>query len=150
MALSPPEGGRGASYLYRLGHFIEPAIAPLGFDWRMGISLVTGMFAKEIVVSSMGVLYRSGDEIETSSHNLQAKLQQQRHETGARKGEKVFTPLLAYSFMLFILLYFPCVATLAAIRHEVGLRWAIFSAVYTTALAWVVAYIVYNGGAIFL
>ena len=138
------------TYLGKLGHIIEPAIAPLGYDWKMGISLLTGMFAKEIVVSSMGVLYRSNDEIEASSHNLQAKLQQQCHVSGARKGEKVFTPLLAYSFMLFILLYFPCAATLAAIRHEVGLRWAIFSAVYTTSLAWIVAYIVYNVGSIFL
>ncbi|MDR0941759.1 MAG: ferrous iron transport protein B [Bacteroidales bacterium] len=139
------------SYLGRLGHFVEPAIAPLGFDWKIGISVITGMFAKELVVSSMGVLYRSpDDESEISSHNLTEKLHQQRYETGVKKGEKIFTPLLAYSFMLFILLYFPCVAVFAAIRHEVGLRWAIFSAFYTTALAWIVAYIVYNVGSIFL
>ncbi len=133
-----------------MGQFIEPVISPLGFDWKIGVSLVTGMFAKEIVVSSMGVLYRADMNYENGSPNLQEKLQQQRFDSGERKGEKIFTPLCAYAFMLFILLYFPCVAALTAIRKEVGLQWAVFSAVYTTALAWIVTYIFYNIGTIFL
>ncbi|MDR1761154.1 MAG: ferrous iron transport protein B [Bacteroidales bacterium] len=136
----------GNTYLGRLGHFLEPAIAPLGFDWKIGVSIVTGIAAKEIVVSSMGVLYQSNLEAFESSVNLQRKLQEQTYTSGAKAGQKVFTPLVAYGLMLFILLYFPCIAAMAAIRRESGTKWAIFTALYTTSLAWVVTYIVYNAG----
>jgi ferrous iron transport protein B len=137
------------SYIGRFGHFISPALAPLGYDWKIGVSLITGLAAKEIVVSSMGVLYHSDLETDQSSANLQKKLQEQTFTSGDKMGQKVFTPLVAYSFMLFILIYFPCVATLVAIRREAGLKWAVFTAIYTTGLAWLVAFGVYQIGRLF-
>ena len=129
------------SYIGKLGHFIEPVIRPLGYDWRIGVSLLSGLAAKEIVVSTMGVLYHS--DIEDSA-NLQAKLREQEFTSGARIGQKVFTPLVAYSLMLFILIYFPCVAAIIAIKKESNWKWAAFSVVYSTTIAWIVAFFVYN------
>ena len=88
----------------------------------------------------------SADE---TSMNLRNKLQQQTFTSGPRIGEKVFTPLVAYSLMLFILVYFPCVATIAAIKKEANMKWAAFTMVYTTVLAWLVAFIAYQAGSIF-
>jgi ferrous iron transport protein B len=138
------------SYIGRIGHFISPAIEPLGYDWKIGVSLLTGLAAKEIVVSSLGVLYHSESDADQSSANLQKKLQEQTFTSGSKVGQKVFTPLTAYSFMLFILIYFPCVAALAAIRREAGLKWAVFTAFYTTSVAWLVAFAVYQIGGVFL
>ncbi len=134
------------SYIGRVGHFIAPVIAPLGYDWKIGVSIITGLAAKEIVISSMGVLYQSDLEADESSANLKEKLQEQTFTSGDRAGQKVFTPLVAYSFMLFILIYFPCVAVLAAIRREAGLKWAVFAALYTTGCAWLVAFCIYQIG----
>ena len=136
------------SYIGRLGKFIEPVIYPLGFDWKMGVSLLAGSAAKEIVISTMGVLYQVKPGTGTDSNqNLISKLKQQKYNSGPRKGQPVFTPLVAFSFMLFILIYFPCVAVLAAIKNESGKwKWSAFLAFYTTALAWFVAFIVYQGG----
>ena len=138
------------SYIGRIGHFITPVIKPLGYDWKIGVSILTGLAAKEIVVSSMGVLYQSGLDADETSTNLQKKLQEQTFTTGKKVGQKVFTPLVACSFMLFVLIYFPCVAVLAAIRREAGLKWAIFTALYTTGLAWLVAFGVYQIGGLFI
>lgn len=133
------------SYIGRLGHFVEPAIAPLGFNWQVGVSLVTGVAAKEIIVSSMAVLYGANDENES----LAERLREQKHISGPRAGEPVFTPLVAYNMMIFILLYFPCFAVFAAIRKEAGLKWAVFSAFYTTGIAWLIALLVYQIGTLF-
>lgn len=129
------------SYIGQIGKFIEPAIRPLGFDWKMGVSIVTGLAAKEIVVSSMGILYHVPDaeeDIQSLAENLSRQVNEQ--------GEKVFTPLVAYAFMLFILIYFPCMAVIAAIRKEAGWKWALFTIFYTTGLAWVVTFCVYQIG----
>lgn len=134
------------SYIGQMGKFVEPVLRPLGFDWKIGISIITGLAAKEIVVSTMGVLYHADFEADENSHNLAVKLQQQVHTTGKLKGQKVFTPLVAFGFMLFILIYFPCVAVIAAIRREASLGWAIFTIFYTTLLAWLVAFAVYQIG----
>lgn len=134
------------SYIGRIGKFIEPAIRPLGFDWKIGISIVTGLAAKEIVVSSMGVLYHAGMEASETSGSLIQKLQQQVHSGGKLSGEKVFTPLVAFGFMLFILIYFPCVAVIAAIKKESNWKWAVFAMFYTTAIAWIAAFLVYQAG----
>ena len=134
------------SYIGQLGHAIEPVISPLGYDWKMGVSLLTGLAAKEVVVSSMGVLYQ-GDE---QSGTLKDKLIEQRHTSGPEIGQKVFTPLVAFGFMLFILIYFPCVAAVAAIKKEAGWKWAAFTIVYTTALAWLIAFFAYQIGSIFV
>ena len=139
------------SYIGKIGHFIEPAIQPLGFDWKMGISLVTGMAAKELVVSTMGVLYQIGEDTPEDSEALISKLQSHTYQYGERKGEKVFSPLIAYCFMLFILIYFPCIAVVAAIKKESGgWKWAIFTMVYTTGLAYFVSFAVYQIGSIFI
>lgn len=136
------------SYIGQLGQLIEPVIAPLGFDWKIGVSIIAGLGAKEIVVSTMGVLYQSEVEDDDTA-NLQVKLQEQTYVTGKHKGEKVFTPLVAFCLMLFVLLYFPCIAALAAIKREIGIKWAIFTAFYTTAIAWVVSLVVYQIGILF-
>lgn len=134
------------SYIGRLGRYIEPAIQPLGFDWKIGISIITGLAAKEIVVGSMGVLYHAELEANEQSGSLIKNLQQQVHSSGKLEGQKVFTPLVAFGFMLFVLIYFPCVAVIAAIKKESNWKYALFAMFYTTALAWLVAFITYQAG----
>lgn len=139
------------SYLGRVGKFIEPAIAPLGFDWKMGVSLLSGVAAKEIVVSTLGVLYQADKDADEHSSTLIGKLQNETYKSGAKAGAKVFTPLTALSFLLFILIYFPCVAVIAAIKKESGSwKWAAFTILSTTLLAWLVAFTVYQIGSLFL
>lgn len=137
------------SYLGRIGKGIEPVMRPLGFDWKMSISLVAGLPAKEIVVSTMGVIYQTGDD--ESTVNLQRRLQNEVHQSGVHAGMPVFTVPAALSFLVFILLYFPCVGVVATIKNESGSwKWAAFVVFYTTALAWVMAFIVYNIGNLFV
>ena len=122
------------SYIGQIGKTIEPVIEPLGFDWKLGVGLLSGVGAKELVVSTLGVLYTNEEDIE--SVNLSDRIP--------------VTPTVALGYMLFVLIYFPCVATLAAIRQESGSwKWALFAAFYTTALAWVVAYAVNVVGNLF-
>lgn len=137
------------SYIGRMGHALEPVISPLGYDWKMGVSLLTGLAAKEIVISTMAVLYQADGDVENHPETLKNKIKEQQHNTGTLKGQTVFTPLVSIGFMLFILIYFPCVAVIAAIRKEANWGWAIFTMVYTTALAWVVAFLVYQVGSMF-
>lgn len=137
------------SYIGRMGHALEPVLKPLGFDWKMGVSILAGLAAKEIVVSTMGVLYQVGSDETEDSETLQQKIRDQKHNTGTLKGQKVFTPLVGIAFMLFVLIYFPCVAVIAAIKKESNWGWAIFTMVYTTLLAWVVAMAVYQIGSLF-
>ncbi|MFV0593055.1 MAG: ferrous iron transport protein B [Draconibacterium sp.] len=133
------------SYLGRVGKVIEPVMSPLGFDWKMSISLLAGLPAKEIVVSTMGVLYQTSADETTVS--LQKKLQDEVHMSGKLKGEKIFTGPVALAFLIFILIYFPCIGVVATIKNESGSwKWAAFSVIYTTTLAWVAAFIVYNVG----
>lgn len=134
-----------SSYIGRIGQTIEPIMRPLGFDWKMSVSVLTGLAAKEIVVSTMGVLYQTDDD--GSIESLKSKLKSSRFESGPKEGEKVFTSLSAFTFILFVLIYFPCVGVIAAIRRESGTwRWAIFSALYSTFTAWIVSYAVYSIG----
>ncbi|NQU33529.1 MAG: ferrous iron transport protein B [Bacteroidetes bacterium] len=134
------------SYIGKIGKFIEPAIQPLGFDWKMGIGLIAGSAAKEIVISTMGVLYQSSDDVE-DNQMLVSKLQNQIYDSGPKKGENVFSPLVALSFMLFILIYFPCIAVVAAIKNESGdWKWSLFLTIYTTALAYLVSFLTYQIG----
>jgi ferrous iron transport protein B len=128
------------SFMGMMGKAIEPVVEPLGFNWQMGVSVLTGAAAKEIVVSTMGVLYTGESDADEESTSLKEKLQ-----TATKPdGEHVFNPIVAYSFMLFILLYFPCIAALAAIRREAGTKWMLFEIVYTTAVAWIVSFIFYQ------
>jgi len=136
------------SYIGRLGKTIEPVIRPLGFDWKMGISLVTGFAAKEIVVSTMGVLYQAEEEtVASESASLQNRIREQVYTTGPRAGEAVFTPISGFSFLLFVLFYLPCVAVIAAVGRESGSwKWAGFVLFYTTTIAWVASFVVYQVG----
>ena len=123
------------SYIGRIGKAIEPVIEPLGFDWKLGVGILSGVGAKELVVSSLGVLYADNAEADAAS-----------------LGERIpITPLVAFGYMAFVLIYFPCIATLAAIKGETGSwRWTLFVAAYTTALAWVVSFAIYQVGGLFL
>lgn len=137
------------SWIGQMGHFIEPVLTPLGFDWKIGVSIITGMAAKEIVIGTMGVLYQTDYDVDNATGGLKNKMQQQMHAHGKLKGQKVFTPLVAYALMLFVLIYFPCVAVIAAIKKEANWKWALFTMVYTTAMAWVVAFLTYQIGSFF-
>ncbi len=132
------------SYIGRIGHAIEPIVRPMGFDWRIGASLVSGLAAKEIVVSSMAVISHSDDDVES----LGETLRKQTYTSGPRQGEKVYTPLVAYALMVFILLYFPCIGVIATIRKEAGGGWAAFTVFYTTAVAWLMSFVVYQIGSL--
>lgn len=134
------------SYIGKIGKFIEPVIAPLGFDWKMGVSLFTGAAAKEIVVSTMGVLYQADNEADEESSALCRALQKQTYLSGPNQGKKVFTTLVAFCFMLFALIYMPCIATVVTIARESSWKWALGSALYTIMLAWIVTFIVYQIG----
>ena len=136
------------SYIGQLGHAIEPVIEPLGYDWKMGVSILTGLAAKEIVISTMGILYQADLHPDESSDTLKENLVKQEHTSGVLKGQKVFTPLVAFGFMLFVLIYFPCVAVIAAIKKESNWKWALFTMVYTTAIAWIVAFLTYQIGSL--
>lgn len=134
------------SIIGRIGKFIEPAIQPLGFDWKMGVSLLAGSAAKEIVISTMGVIYQTGPSDEVSE-NLISKIKTDTYDYGPKKGEKVIRPLVALSFMIFVLIYFPCIAVFAAIKKESGAwKWPLFTAFYTTGIAWLSAFAVYQIG----
>ncbi|MEE4256188.1 MAG: ferrous iron transport protein B [Bacteroidales bacterium] len=135
------------SFIGHIGKFVEPVMQPLGFDWKISVSLIAGGAAKEVVVSTMGVLYASGEGDENTT--LIHRIQQQAYDSGPRKGEKVFTPLVALSLMIFVLIYFPCVAVIAAIKKESGKwKWALFVAVYTTLLAWTASFVVFQLGSL--
>jgi len=138
------------SYIGQLGHMIEPVIRPLGFDWKMGVSIITGLAAKEIVVSTMGILYQADQGPGEDSGSLQNKIKEQTYQSGDRMGQKIFTPLVSFCFMLFVLIYFPCVAVIAAIKKESNWKWAVFTMVYTTVIAWMVAFITFQVGMISL
>jgi ferrous iron transport protein B len=131
------------SYIGQMGKTLSPLLAPLGFDWKMTVSIITGMAAKEIVVSTMGVLYQADENADENSQTLITKIKHNKFDTGVYKGENTFTPVRAYAFMVFVLIYFPCIAVIAAVRKESGSgKWALFLAVYTTVLAWVLAFII--------
>ena len=134
---------QAGSYIGQMGKFIEPVIKPLGFDWKMGVALVAGAAAKEIVVSTIGVLYQADSENEAEV--LTMRLRNAKYESGVKKGQTVFTPLAAYSFLIFVLIYFPCIAVVAAVKRESGSwKWAGFLVVYSTALAWILSFLVFQ------
>jgi ferrous iron transport protein B len=138
------------SYIGRIGHFIEPVMRPLGFDWKMSISLLAGTAAKEIVVSTMGVIYQADERADENSSALISQIKNETYKSGRKKGEKIFSPLAGISFLMFVLIYFPCVAVFAAVKKEAGgIKWAIFLASYTTALAWIISFLVFQIGSMF-
>lgn len=128
------------SYLGYIGKAIEPVLEPLGFDWQMGVGILSGVAAKELVVSSMGVMYSIDEDVESGSG--ETRLQQALLNS--------ISPAAALAFMVFVLLYFPCIATFGAIMAETGgWKWPLFSAVYTILVAWVMAFAVYRVALLF-
>jgi ferrous iron transport protein B len=125
------------TYIGRLGHFIEPLVSPLGFNWRMGVSLITGFIAKEVVVSSMGVLYYLGVDESETSETLISKL---------RSPESGITKAAAFAYMIFVLLYTPCIVAIIIVRREIGMRWMWFTVVFQLMVAWLASFAVYQIG----
>ena len=137
------------SYIGRIGKTIEPVFRAQGFDWKLDVGLVAGIGAKEVVASTMGVLYANNDSFgDDEAYNNEGG----KYDTLlAQMRADGITPLAAYCFLLFVVIYFPCIATVAAIKGETGSwRWAAFSAVYTTVLAWIVSAVVYQVGSLFI
>jgi ferrous iron transport protein B len=130
-----------ASYGAKLGKVIEPAIAPLGFDWRIGVGLIGAFAAREVFVSTMGLVFGIGDADE-ASQPLREKMRGE-----LKNGKPVYTPLTGLSLMIFFALACQCMSTLAVVRRETkSWRWAAFLFAYMTALAWVMSFLVYQGG----
>lgn len=141
------EAQQEQSYIGQIGHAVEPVFAPQGFNWKLDIGLVAGVGAKEVVASTMGVLYSNDSSVFRSE--LQHDVARQHGLSYDEAGP--ITTLTAYCFLLFVLLYFPCIATVAAIKGETGSwRWALFAAGYTTLLAWVVSALVFQVGRLLL
>jgi ferrous iron transport protein B len=137
-----PEQQQEHSFIGYVGKAMEPALEPLGFDWKMGVGIVAGVGAKELVVSTLGVMY-ADDEPVVNENADETRLQ--------RALIKSVTPAGALAYMVFILLYFPCIASIIAIKHETGgWKWAIFTAVYTIVLAWIMAFATFHIASLFL
>lgn len=133
------------SYLGRIGQAMTPLVEPLGFNWKVTTSLLSGTAAKELVVSTLGVLYSENDSDETLT------LSQRISQPNPATGTPDFTPLVALTFMVFVLLYFPCIASVVAVIKESGSwKWGAFTVIYNTCVAWIVAFIVYQIGSLFI
>ena len=132
-----------------MGKTIEPIFTPQGFNWKLDVSLIAGVGAKEIVASTIGVLY-SGDDSFGDDDTFSDDTEKYTHLRQMMLQEGI-TPLAAYAYLIFILLYFPCIATIAAIKNETGSwRWATFAAVYTTAVAWIASALVFQISRLFI
>lgn len=131
------------SYAGRVGRFIEPAIAPLGFDWRIGIGLVTSLAAREVMVSTMATVFHLGN----ASDDSQSLREQMRNAIDARTGQRAYSPLIGISLMVFYVLACQCMSTVAVVRRETNSwRWPIFMLVMMNGLAWLASFAVYQGG----
>jgi ferrous iron transport protein B len=137
------------SFIGYIGKTMEPILEPLGFDWRMGVGIVAGVGAKELVVSTLGVMYADEEPV------VAAGTSDETENMGETRLQKALirsvSPAAALAYMVFILLYFPCIATFIAIRNESGSwKWAIITAVYTIVLAWTAAFITFKIASLFI
>ncbi|MFT3924834.1 MAG: ferrous iron transport protein B [Myxococcales bacterium] len=131
------------SYGGRLGHTIEPVIAPLGFDWKIGVGIIGAFAAREVFVATMGVVYSAGDDVDEENQTLREKLREER----TPDGQTAYTPLVGLSLMIFFALACQCMSTLAVVKREThSYRWPAFLFVYMTVLAWCTSFAVYQGG----
>jgi len=138
------------SYIGQFGKALEPVMKPLGFDWRMSVSLISGIAAKEVIISTMGILYQA-DHGAGDNHKLIHRLRESTYQSGPHIGKRVFSTPTSLAFLTFILIYFPCVAVIAAIGKESGSwKMAFFTAIYTTVMAWILAFGVYQIGNLFV
>ena len=147
----------GHSYLARIGQALDPVMSPLGFDWKMNVCILTGLPAKEAIVSTMAILYHETSPVASDSSSLKlGEVAAQSADEGVSQDDDtdlllattlreqgVFTPATAFGFMMFVLLYFPCVATIATLRRQIGRGWAAFSVVNSLLLAWLVAFLIH-------
>jgi ferrous iron transport protein B len=133
------------SYGAQLGHAIEPAIAPLGFDWKIGVGLIGAFAAREVFVATMGVVYNTGSDVDEESEPLREKLREERKPDGS----PAYTPLVGLSLLVFFALACQCMSTLAVVKRETrGYRWPLFLLAYMTTLAWLCSLLVYQGGSL--
>ena len=158
-AYSTPQEQQEHSFIGYVGKAMEPALEPLGFDWRMGVGIVAGVGAKELVVSTLGVMYADDQPVESLDIDLpvnsnpdETSAEEPSGDTRLQKAlVKSVTPAGALAYMVFILLYFPCIATFVAIKNESGgWKWALITAVYTIVLAWVAAFITFQVASLFI
>ena len=158
-AYSTPQEQQEHSFIGYVGKAMEPALEPLGFDWRMGVGIVAGVGAKELVVSTLGVMYADDQPVESPDIDLpvnsnpdETSAEEPSGDTRLQKAlVKSVTPAGALAYMVFILLYFPCIATFVAIKNESGgWKWALITAVYTIVLAWVAAFITFQVASLFI
>ena len=158
-AYSTPQEQQEHSFIGYVGKAMEPALEPLGFDWRMGVGIVAGVGAKELVVSTLGVMYADDQPVESLDIDLpvnsnpgETSAEEPSGDTRLQKAlVKSVTPAGALAYMVFILLYFPCIATFVAIKNESGgWKWALITAVYTIVLAWVAAFITFQVASLFM
>ncbi|MDD7691182.1 MAG: ferrous iron transport protein B [Prevotella sp.] len=134
------------SYIGQIGKVVEPIFRPQGFDWKLDVSLMAGIGAKEIVASTMGVLYADDESVADDNEADSEKY----NKLYVKMTNNGITPLIAFSYLLFVLIYFPCIATIAAIKGETGSwKWAMFAALYTTLLAWIISAVFYQTGSLF-
>jgi ferrous iron transport protein B len=136
------------SYAGRIGVFISPIFKPLGFDWKLSLASLTGTAGKEVVVSTIGTLFSLSDNAAEEREDNNVNLSEQ--EKVMSSISDAYHPLTGYNFMLFSLLYFPCIASLAVFQKEAGFKELMFQVVFTMALAWVVSFIVYQIGRFFI
>ena len=135
------------SYIGQIGKVVEPIFRPQGFDWKLDVSLMAGIGAKEIVASTMGVLYADDESVADDNEADSEKY----NKLYVKMTNDGITPLIAFSYLLFVLIYFPCIATIAAIKSETGSwKWAMFAALYTTLLAWIISAVFYQIGSLFI
>lgn len=140
--MAPEQARLANSWGGRLGHALEPALAPLGFDWKIGVGLVGAFAAREVFVSTMGIIYGVGDSDDDPTP-LRERIRAERRADGT----PVYTPLVGLSLMVFFALACQCMSTLAVTRRETrSWRWPVFMFAYMTALAWVSSFVVYQGG----
>ena len=150
-AYATPKDQQEHSFIGYVGKAMEPVLEPLGFDWRMGVGIVAGVGAKELVVSTLGVMYADDEPVVAASGEPEMASDASGDTRLQRALVRSVTPAGALAYMVFILLYFPCIATFVAIRRESGgWKWAIVTAVYTIALAWVAAFITFRVASLLL
>lgn len=131
------------SYAGKLGHIIEPFIEPLGFDWKIGIALISSFAAREVLVSTLGIIYNGDKEANEESETLMSSIQNAKKSDGS----PVWTPLTALTLMVFFVLAIQCMSTVAVVRRETNSwSWTLFMVGYMTGLAYVAAFITYQGG----
>jgi ferrous iron transport protein B len=131
------------SYAGQVGRFLEPLIAPLGFDWRIGVGLVTSLAAREVMVSTMATVFNLGN----ADENVLPLRESLRRATDARTGKRAYSPLTGISLMVFFVLACQCMSTVAVVRRETqSWRWPLFMMLLMNAMAWLASFAVYQGG----